>query len=562
MPSNDSDLTEPSLETLRAENRSLRDRLEMSSRLYSRVASSLSPDEVLRDIIDAARELTSARFGALAVSDDKGGVRQFFATGIDETGQEAIGAPPNCDDGLFNWLSDLRGPLRLADLTIHPKFWGFPKNHPGMTSFLGVPLRLHGQPLGNLYLTEKLGGGEFTVEDEHTLTMFAQHAASAVRNARQVASEHRAQSDARAAQEAHIASEHLLQSIMDNTPAVVFVKDASGRYISVNRRFESLYHISREEAVGKTDYDLHTDPVAAAIRTNDERVLTADGPLEFEEVVPSDDVPHTYLAVRFPLKDADGNTYAVCGISTDITQRVEVEQLKSDFLSMASHDLRGPLATIKGLASSLLLEAEPCEHEFLEEYLVTIDEETDRMAELVGNLLDMSRIEARSMPLDPEMCHLADISAETVRNIERSRAGGRHNLRVDIPLDLPEIYVDYEKIGRVLANLLSNSIKYSPPGSHVEIRSRLERNGQDMIRTWVRDEGIGIPEEDAPKIFDKFYRVSSHLGRGRPGSGLGLAICKAVIEAHRGRLWVESTPGRGSTFHFTLPVSKDRATDG
>ena len=208
-----------------------------------------------------------------------------------------------------------------------------------------------------------------------------------------------------------------------------------------------------------------------------------------------------------------------------------------------------------------MLEPEPCEHEFLEEYLVTIDEETDRMAELVGNLLDMSRIEARSMPLDPETCHLADISAETVRNIERSRAGGRHNVRVDIPLDLPEIYADYEKIGRVLANLLSNAIKYSPPGSHVEIRSRLESNGQDIIRTWVRDEGIGIPEEDAPKIFDKFYRVSSHLGRGRPGSGLGLAICKAEIEAHRGRLWVESTPGRGSTFHFTLPVSKDRATN-
>ncbi|MCH8063672.1 MAG: histidine kinase, partial [Chloroflexi bacterium] len=188
-------------------------------------------------------------------------------------------------------------------------------------------------------------------------------------------------------------------------------------------------------------------------------------------------------------------------------------------------------------------------------YVASIDEEADEMTELVGNLLDMSRIEAGSMPLDPEQCHLADITGDCIKRVARSRLGGRHDITVDVALELPEVFVDYDQVCRVLSNLLSNSIKYSQPGSEITVRSYLMPSNAGRIVTEVGDSGVGIPDNEIDKIFDKFYRVTSQRGRGRPGSGLGLAICKSIIEAHDGKIWVDSTPGRGSTFYFDLPVS-------
>ncbi|MCI0440248.1 MAG: cell wall metabolism sensor histidine kinase WalK, partial [Chloroflexi bacterium] len=184
----------------------------------------------------------------------------------------------------------------------------------------------------------------------------------------------------------------------------------------------------------------------------------------------------------------------------------------------------------------------------------TIDEETDRMVELVNNLVDMSRIEARAMPMDPEMCHLADIASECVRRIERSRLGGDHRILTDIPLELPELFADYDQLSRVICNLLSNAIKYSPDGTTIHVRSYMSQSAAPHIVTEVKDEGFGIPSEEIGNLFTKFYRVTTQRGRGRPGSGLGLAICKAIVEAHGGIIWVESEVGKGSTFFFRLPA--------
>ena len=117
------------------------------------------------------------------------------------------------------------------------------------------------------------------------------------------------------------------------------------------------------------------------------------------------------------------------------------------------------------------------------------------------------------------------------------------------------VFVDYDQVCRVLSNLLSNSIKYSQSGSEIRVRSYLMPSDAGRVVTEVGDSGVGIPDDEIDKIFDKFYRVTSQRGRGRPGSGLGLAICKSIIEAHDGKIWVDSVPGRGSTFYFDLPVS-------
>jgi two-component system phosphate regulon sensor histidine kinase PhoR len=275
--------------------------------------------------------------------------------------------------------------------------------------------------------------------------------------------------------------------------------------------------------------------------------------LEVEEIAVHDDGAHTYMSSKVPIFDSTGVPYAVCSISTDITARQEIEQLKADFLSMVTHDLRGPISAIKGLSGTLLIEQDAWDKTTILEDINTIDEEADRMAELVGNLLDMSRIEANSMPQDPETCHLADITSECIRQIEKSRIGGQHGIHAEVPLELPELYADYNQISRVIFNLLSNAIKYSPQGSEVHLRCYVDPEDRGMIVTEVEDHGVGIPTSDVRKIFDKFFRVTSQRGRGRPGAGLGLAICKSIVEAHDGKIWVDSEPGKGSTFFFSLP---------
>ena len=540
-------MTENDISSLKTENQRLRDQIDKFSALSARIAENLSSDVVLQEVVDAACELTSARYGALAVFTEDGRVQELIVHGVTQEERDIMGDLPK-GLGLLGHLQSIQAPIKLADLASHPASVGFPPNHPDMKSFMGVPLRRGDEKLGNLYLTEKEGGGEFTDSDEHVLEMFANHAAVAIYNSQRFEGEQRAHVQVQEARQ-------LFQSIMDNSPAVISVKDTEGCYISINRRFEELFQVDREEVKGKTDHELHSEEVAVAVRTNDLLVQQAGEPLEFEETMPNKDgSAHTYLAVKFPLWNALGKVYAVCAIATDITTRIEVEQLKNDFLSMISHDLRGPLTSIKALSSLLLMDSVQQDVETMAEYLNSIDEETDRMNELVSNLLEMSRIEASAMPLDPELCHLTDITSEIVRTTERSRIGGDHTIIVDVPLDLPEVYADYDQIGRVLSNLLSNAIKYSAANSEIVISARLKSENSKVIVTTVKDHGVGIPEAEMDQIFDKFYRVSTDLGRGRPGSGLGLAICKAIVEAHSGNLWVDSSVGKGSSFNFTLPI--------
>ena len=540
------------LEALRQDNSRLADRLELLSRLSRRITSTLEPDAVLQDIVDAACDLTSARYGALAVFEATGRIRHFVTHGVTPHERERIGDPPR-GLGILGLLQEVQEPLQLVDLTQHARSVGFPPGHPPMRTLLGVPIRYGDESLGNLYLTEKEGGQEFTTEDRNLLTMFAAQGAMAINNARRFQAEQEARAEAEGARQALSESEQLNRSILDSTTAVIYVKDARGRYITVNRRFEDLFHVSKEEIKGKTDHDVFSLEMAEVFTSNDRKVLESRRALEVEEIVAHDDGPHTYMSSKVPIFDSTGVPYAVCSISTDITARQEIEQLKAEFLSMVTHDLRGPISAIKGLSGTLLIEQDAWDKKTVLGDINTIDEEADRMAELVGNLLDMSRIEANSMPQDPETCHLADIASECIRQIEKSRIGGQHGIHTEVPLELPELYADYNQISRVIFNLLSNAIKYSPQGSEVHLRCYVDPKDGGMIITEVEDHGIGIPTGDVGKIFDKFFRVTSQRGRGRPGAGLGLAICKSIVEAHDGKIWVDSQPGKGSTFFFSLP---------
>jgi signal transduction histidine kinase len=223
----------------------------------------------------------------------------------------------------------------------------------------------------------------------------------------------------------------------------------------------------------------------------------------------------------------------------------ELDRLKTDFVSMVSHELRTPLGLIKGYTGSLLQPDLVQDDETRREFLTVIDEETDRLTELVSNLLDMSRIEAGSLRVDPhptELGRLLEASGARLHVREPDR-----QLALDIASELPRVLADEQRIAQVLDNLLTNAARYSPRDTQIGVRAWAV-NGS--VEVTVQDHGPGVPEDKREQVFDKFVRLDNQPG----GSGLGLAICRGIVQAHGGRIWVEANPDQGSTFAFSLPA--------
>lgn len=509
----------------------------------------LKPGDVLESIPLLARQLVDAEYSALAIMDDQGNVLRFLTSGITDEVRNDIGEPP-AGKGLLGALHTESKAIRIPNIGEDSRSVGFPPNHPDMDSMLGVPIRGESGVLGNLYLTNKRGQSEFTEHDQSALEAFAGYAAIAIENdrLRMEAEEERGR----------------IRAMIESSAAAVIVADAlDGRVVLSNHEASRIMGTSLQAGEDREVYERAVDyrradggtynledlPLQRALRDG-----TVSRGVEVVFKLPDGkEIPTLVNAA--PVYGEDGEITAAIAIFEDITALQEIERVKAEFLSMVSHDLKGPLSGIKSMASSLLLEHGPRDMETILEYVASIDEETDRMTELVGNLVDMSRIEANAMPMDPETCHLADIVGDSIRRFARSRLAGQQKISVDVPLELPEMYADYDQIGRVVTNLLSNASKYSPHGSDISVKAYLDTENDGNIITEVKDDGVGIPDEEIDKIFDKFYRVTTQRGRGRPGSGLGLAICKSIIEAHDGRIWVDSEPGSGSIFFFTIPAS-------
>ncbi len=226
--------------------------------------------------------------------------------------------------------------------------------------------------------------------------------------------------------------------------------------------------------------------------------------------------------------------------------RAETEQLRNALLSSVSHDLRTPLAVVTGAASALLDENAPPDPAARRELLSTIHEEAERLNRLVRNLLDMTRLEAGALKTNKELQPLEEVVGAALNRLEDRLAA--RDIVTDLPDDLPLVPIDSALIEQVLINLLENATKYTPSHSPLTIAART--NG-DAVEVTVSDRGPGVPEEDAEKVFDKFYRRREGEGGG---VGLGLTICRGIVTAHGGRIWVESNPGGGAAFHFTLPL--------
>lgn len=228
----------------------------------------------------------------------------------------------------------------------------------------------------------------------------------------------------------------------------------------------------------------------------------------------------------------------------------ESDRFKSSLLSSVSHELRTPLATIKAAITSLRSETVEWDTEARSDLLAVVEEETDHLNQLVGNLLNMSRIEAGALKPQRSWNSLADVVSSAIDRMRQQTE--KHELELDVSADLPLVPIDYFQIEQVFINLISNSTKYSAEGTTIRISAHPVKG--DLLQVTVRNQGPHVPEEQLARIFDKFYRVTA--ADRVTGAGLGLSICKGIVEAHGGRIWAENLT-QGFAFNFTLPLSAE-----
>ena len=255
---------------------------------------------------------------------------------------------------------------------------------------------------------------------------------------------------------------------------------------------------------------------------------------------------HQYLQlVVIPDKHSSGSLLLV----QDLTRIRRLETVRRDFISNLSHEIRTPLASLKALTETLqdgALEDPPAARRFIDQIQV----EVDALTQMATELLELSRIESGQLSLDRQPVPAYDllISASKRMQLQAERAGV--DLRVNRARDLPNVNIDLQRLEQILVNLIHNSVKFTRTGGEIVLFAEA---GIGEVRFAVRDTGIGIPADDVPRIFERFYRVDK--SRTGSGTGLGLSIAKHIVEAHGGKIWVESVEGQGSTFYFTIPTS-------
>ena len=518
----------------------LRERTSALSAAILRISASLDVDTVLREVVESARALTGARYGLIATIDEAGQPQEFVTSGLSSEEAQQATAWPDAPR-LFEHLRGLDGPLRLADLGEYVRSLGLAPGLVPCRTFQGTPMRHRGLDVGNFFLGEKEGELEFTDEDEEVLVLFAAQAAIAIANARAHRDEQRARAD--------------LEALVETSPVGVVVFDAeTARPVSYNREARRIVEALRmPDGTAEDLLEILTSRLADGREVRLDELKSAETlrAAEVELSVP-DGRSVSMLVNATPIHGEDGAVASVVVTMQDLAPLEELDRLRAEFLAMVSHELRAPLAAIKGSAATLVEEAGRLDAAETREFHRIIVDQTGRMRRLIGDLLDAGRINAGTLSVEPEPLEVA-ILVEQARTTFLS-GGGRQAMRIDLPSDLPRVMADEWRIVQVLNNLISNAARYSQESSPIHVGA--VRDGVQVAIS-VSDEGRGIPPEHLPHLFRK-YADTADRDPKRAGFGLGLVICKGLVEAHGGRIRAESAgPGLGTRFTFTLPAAEE-----
>ncbi len=338
----------------------------------------------------------------------------------------------------------------------------------------------------------------------------------------------------------------VLDAVLESTGDGIVMFDPTGGPVVANRRWVDLLGrpgLEAAEALHRVDSGQQQTfaETGREWMSDRERIITA----EFER---QEAAYQRFRCYSAPVRQADGTTIGRLFVMRDITRESEAERMRSAFVATVSHELRSPLTAISGYTDTLL-SAGPWDSSTQREFLEIIAQSAARLANLVDNLLDAAKVEAGVLQLEREPVRVERIAERVLA--QRRALNPLHPLQLDVERELPLAEADPVRVEQVLANLVDNAIKYSPDGGPISVSIATNAG---MLRIRVSDRGVGVSQEQAKRLFERFYRAEGSLRRTTRGVGLGLYICRSLVEAHGGRIWVESQPGRGSTFWFTLPI--------
>jgi PAS domain S-box-containing protein len=349
-------------------------------------------------------------------------------------------------------------------------------------------------------------------------------------------------------------SEERYRDLYEEAPDAYFSVGTNGYIIRANRSAAELLGYSRLELVGRPVAELYADTPSGKDKARKlfQRFLAGeeihDEELEMRRAEGSS--LWVNLSVR-PIVDAEGRVIASRSVVRDITERKKLDQLKDEFISLVSHELRSPLAVIMGALNTILSEGPNLSEKETRQLLQDAALESELLSHLLGNLLELSRAQAERLVLYAEAIDIKRVIQDTVDRIKLQPSG--HQFVVSLPPELPPVYADPLRLERILYNLLENAVKYSPQGGKIRVTVRPD---EEELVIGVSDQGVGISPADQARLFAPFQRLEESRPGGVRGVGLGLLVCQRLVEAHGGRIWVKSEPGRGSTFFFTLPLSR------
>jgi PAS domain S-box-containing protein len=495
------------------------------------VSASLDLNEVLQRITDRTLESMEVQAASLAlVDEEEGGLVFRVASGYGA--EQVVGMRLTPGQGIAGWVLEHEQSVFATDVQSDPRFFPDVDKQLGFRSevIACVPIQVQERTIGIIEAINPRRG-LLSQEQMDLLTGIAGLAGTAIIHAQLF-------EETRSARQRYA-------SLFEDSVDSILISDLSGQVTDANKRAEAFLGYALEEIIELSIFDILERQDEATLEDLQEldprQTLSYDGLIR--------DRRGRKLPVEVHLKRMQiGSGSFVQWILRDISERLELAELRTDLTSMIFHDLRSPLGNIISSLEVLQSSIED-EDDTIQSVLSIASRSSRRASRLVESLLDLDRFEADKAVLNKSEALIGAIIAEAVEEIHPTAESRGQFLRMNLAPQLPGVAMDVDMIRRVLINLLENAVKYTRTGDHIDVSARVQ---DDFLEVRVRDNGPGISPEDRERIFEKFFRLS---GESRPkGLGLGLAFCRLAVEAHGGKIWVESDKGKGSTFTFTLPV--------
>lgn len=496
------------------------------------ITQELDLDEVLARILQHAADLLAGQAGLVALRGEPGGWNVAAYHGIPAALirylDPVLAAVPDYEDAARFELPEVNRLLQRIAREVSL----------GLLTGVGLPLIVQNRVLGVIFVFRNYRG-LFSPEDRLLLQSFADQAAIAVHNAQLY--------DQTSSQAAR------MDAILDSVADGILILQPGHTIERCNPAFARLFGMNMDEIIGRKHNDVIRFKDLSHGPTLEQAEaggwpLTPTATLYVEGDLLRADGSKIAVGVTYaPLLNQDGQLLNIIASVRDVSHFRQAEEMQSTFVSVISHELKTPVALIKGYVGTLRREDVRWDSKTVQDSLTVIEDEADHLAELIENLLDASRLEAGALAInatDLALPRLAERVAERYRTQTE-----KHKIIVDFPKDFPVVLADEQRINQVLLNLISNAVKYSPNGGEILVAGQVR---PEHVVVCVQDQGPGIPHADIPHIFDRFYRAGE-TARSTKGAGLGLYLTRAILEAHGGSIWVDQKYTAGARICFSLP---------